>query len=140
MVINQTESKFKEFLNNDVNYSGKELTGVPKNKINAGFSLNMPYSLYISADYYFVDQIPLNDANSAYAESYNLLNAKLGWSKTVFEGFTIKLAAGINNLANTRYAGMVLVNATGFNGAQPRYYYPGLPVNYYGNAAISYNF
>ncbi|KOS08316.1 TonB-dependent receptor [Flavobacterium akiainvivens] len=136
--------EFKEFVNNDVDYSGKELTGVPKNKINGGFTFNMPYGLYVSADYYYVDQIPMNDANSAYADSYNLLNAKAGWNKTYginnHDALTFSLSVGINNIANTHYASMVLVNATGFNGAQPRYYYPGLPVNYYGNVGVSYAF
>jgi iron complex outermembrane recepter protein len=137
--------EFKEFVNNDVDYSGKELTGVPKNKINAGFTFTMPHGLYLTADYYYVDRIPLNDANSVYSDSYNLVNAKAGWSKAFSIGknhdvLTFNLSAGINNIANTHYAGMVLVNATGFNGAQPRYYYPGLPVNYYGTVGVSYGF
>lgn len=132
--------EFKEFLNNDVDYSGKELTGVPNNKINAGITLQAPYGLYLSADYYYVDRLPLNDANSLYADSYNLLNAKSGWRQELFKGFTTHISAGINNATDTRYASMVLVNATGFGGASPRYYYPGLPVNYYGNVSVSYSF
>jgi len=137
--------EFKEFVNNDIDYSGNALTGVPNNKINGGFSLNMPFNLNLTADYYYVDGMPLNDANSAYVDSYNVLNAKLGWFKTLFrknqsEGLELNLSAGVNNITDTRYAGMVLVNATGVNGAAPRYYYPGLPVNYYGNVSISYSF
>jgi len=138
--------EFKEFVNNDVDYSGNNLTGVPNNKINGGFTLAMPHYLTLSADYYYVDQIPLNDANSAYAKSYNLLNAKLTWKWYPFEhtakrtDLAINLSAGVNNITDTRYASMVLVNATGINGAAPRYYYPGLPVNYYGNISLSYGF
>lgn len=131
--------EFKEFVNNDVDYSGRELTGVPKNKINAGIEIGMPLEFYVSADYYYVDRIPLNDANSAYADSYSLLNIKAGWDYW-YNNFRVTLSAGINNLTDTHYAGMVLVNATGFNGAQPRYYYPGLPVNYYGTVGLSYVF
>ncbi|MES2487929.1 MAG: TonB-dependent receptor [Bacteroidota bacterium] len=137
--------EFKEFLNSGVDYSGNDLTGVPKNKINAGISLAMPFSLYLTADYYYVDSMPLNDANSGYADSYNVLNVKLGWSQLLFKGqygngLLLNLSAGVNNITDTRYASMVLVNATGINGAAPRYYYPGLPVNYYGNVSIAYNF
>jgi len=132
--------EFKEFVNNDVDYSGNDLTGVPSNKINAGITLQAPYGLYLSADYYYVDDIPLNDANSAYADSYNLLNAKAGWQFDLFKGMSANLSAGINNATDTHYASMVLVNATGVNGAPPRYYYPGLPVNYYANIALAYNF
>jgi iron complex outermembrane receptor protein len=132
--------EFKEFINNDVDYSGKDLTGVPNNKINAGVSMSLPLHLYFIADYYYVDKLPLNDANSAYADSYNLLNAKAGWRYFTRPGFEFNISAGVNNVTDTRYASMVLVNATGFNGAQPRYYYPGLPVNYYGNVSVAYNF
>jgi iron complex outermembrane receptor protein len=132
--------EFEEFVNNDVDYSGNELTGVPNNKVNAGFTLNVPYGLYLSADYYYVGRLPLNDANSLYADSYNLLNAKAGWRQELFKGFMAHLSAGLNNATDTHYASMVLVNATGFGGATPRYYYPGLPVNYYGNISFSYLF
>ncbi len=137
--------EFKEFVNNDTDYSGNNLTGVPKDKVNAGISLNMPFGLYLSSDYYYVSQIPLDDANSGYADSYNLLNAKAGWSKSIAvhnkeQAISINVSAGINNITNTHYASMVLVNATGINGAQPRYYYPGLPVNYYGSIGVSYGF
>lgn len=132
--------EFKEFVNNDIDYSGNELTGVPSNKINAGITLSTRFGLYLSSDFYYVDKVPMNDANSVYSDSYSLLNAKAGYRFELFKGLSSHISAGINNAANTHYAGMVLVNATGVNGAEPRYYYPGLPVNYYGNVAFSYNF
>jgi iron complex outermembrane receptor protein len=132
--------EFKEFVNNGNDYSGNELTGVPDNKINAGFTLQSSGGFYASADYYFVDKLPLDDANSLYNDSYNLLNFKTGYRFELFPGFTSHLSAGANNITNTHYASMVLVNATGFNGASPRYYYPGQPVNYYANLSFSYLF
>jgi iron complex outermembrane receptor protein len=132
--------EFKEFVNNDVDYSGNELTGVPKNKINAGLLLQTGFGAYFSSDYYYVDRIPMNDANTAYNDSYHLLNLKAGCRFEVFRGFTSHITAGVNNVTDTKYASMVLVNATGFNGASPRYYYPGLPANYYANLSFSYYF
>lgn len=132
--------RFEEFNNNGIDYSGNALTGVPSNKINGGITLQIPFGLYLSADYYYTGSIPLNDANSLYAGSYNLLNTKAGWNYTLFEALTTHIAAGVNNVTNTHYASMVLVNATGFNGASPRYYYPGLPVNYYVTVSFNYTF
>lgn len=132
--------EFVDFVDTDVDYSGNELTGVPANKVNAGIAMTTGFGLYLSADYYFVGTIPLNDANSAYAGSYSLLNAKAGYELGLSKGFRANISAGINNVANAQYAAMVLVNATGFGGASPRYYYPGLPVNYYANLSFSYNF
>lgn len=132
--------EFKKFVNNGVDYSGNRLTGVPANKINAGLSIATSFGLYLTSDFYYVDNIPLNDANSAYAKSYSLLNMKTGYRFELFKGFSSHISAGINNVGNAHYAGMVLVNATGINGAAPRYYYPALPVNYYANASFSYTF
>lgn len=131
--------EFKEFLNNGIDYSGNELTGVPSNKINAGIMIEKK-GFYLSSDLYYADKTPMNDANSAYADSYSLLNAKAGYRFELFKGLSSHISAGVNNIANTHYASMVLVNAVGTNGAAPRYYYPGLPVNYYGNVAFSYSF
>ena len=41
------------------------------------------------------------------------------------------ITTGIKNLLNEKYASMILINAQGFNGNKPRYYYPGLPRNYF---------
>ncbi|MHA3787336.1 TonB-dependent receptor [Flavobacterium hauense] len=131
--------EFKEFLNNGIDYSGNALTGVPANKANAGIQLET-CGFYISSDFYYVDTIPMNDANTAFADSYTLLNAKAGYRFELFKGMTAHLSTGVNNIANTHYASMVLVNAVGINGGAPRYYYPGLPVNYYGNIGFSYSF
>ncbi len=132
--------EFKEFVNNDVDYSGNELTGVPKNKVNAGILLESNFGAYLSADYYYVGSLPMNDANTIYNDSYNLANLKAGYRFEVFKGLASHLSAGVNNVTDTKYASMVLVNATGVNGAAPRYYYPGLPVNYYANVSFSYLF
>lgn len=132
--------KFEEFVNNDTDFSGNNLTGVPNNKYNAGLQLDTNFGLYFTSDFYYVDAIPLNDANSLYTDSYDLLNLKTGYRFELFPGLTSHIAAGVNNVTDTKYASMVLVNATGFNGASPRYYYPGLPVNYYGNLSFSYLF
>lgn len=131
---------FREFIDNDHNFSGNKLTGVPSNKANAGITFNTATGLYLSADYQFVDEIPLDDANTVYNDSYKIMNLKVGYDFELFKGLTMKIACGINNIGNEKYASMVLVNATAFGTATPRYYYPGLPVNYYGTIRFEYDF
>jgi len=131
--------KFERFEDRGNDYSGKALTGVPKNKANAGLTFKIS-GWYFSGDFLFVDAIPLNDANAAFADSYRLANLKTGWRFTIFENLNAHIAAGVNNVFDEKYASLVLPNATAFGNAQPRYFYPGLPVNYYGNVALSYAF
>lgn len=132
--------EFKEFVDRENDFSGNKLTGVPANKVNAGISLNTGFGFYLSADYQFVDKIPLNDSNSVYSDAYKLLNLKTGYRFQIFDKFSSHISAGINNVTNENYASMVLVNATAFGNATPRFYYPGLPVNYYGNLSFNYSF
>ncbi|MFY0482093.1 TonB-dependent receptor [Flavobacterium sp. PLA-1-15] len=132
--------EFREFIDNGNDFSGNKLTGVPANKANAGITFSTRIGLYLSADYQFVDKLPLNDANSVYSDSYKIINLKTGYNFKIFDGLTSKIAFGINNITEENYASMILVNATAFGNATPRYYYPGLPVNYYGNISFEYLF
>jgi len=129
--------EFKEFNHNGNDYSGNELTGVPANLVSGGFELQMPYGFRWTADYYFVDEFPIDDANSVYNKNYQLINSKLDWQREFWQKFQFRIAFGVNNLTDTKYASQVLVNATAFGNAQPRYYYPGNPVNFYGQLNLN---
>ena len=129
--------KFEDFNDNGNDFSGNKLTGVPDSKVNAGITFN--YSgLYLSGDFQYVDAIPLNDANALYNDSYRLVNVKAGYEFQIFENLKSHFAFGVNNITNEHYASMVLVNATAFGNNTPRFYYPGMPVNYYGTFSLRY--
>jgi len=132
--------KFEDFIDNGYTFSGNKLTGVAANSMNAGLTFSTALGLYLSADYRFVDKIPLNDSNSVYAAAYKILDLKAGWRFEISEGITSHIAAGINNAGNEHYAAMILPNAAAAGAALPRYYYPGMPINYYGNVSITYAF
>jgi len=132
--------KFKEFVDNGNDYSGNKLTGVPSNKVNAGLFLNTRLGIYLNVDYQFVDEIPMNDANSIYSDSYSIINLKTGYRFEILHNLTSNLAFGINNLTNEKYASLILPNAVAIGNGTPRYYYPGFPVNYYGTISLNYLF
>ncbi len=132
--------KFVEFDSNGMDYSGNELTGVPANKINAGVTIESDLGLYLSGDFQFVDGFPMNDANTFYNDAYRIYNIKTGYKFSVLENLHSSISMGVNNAGNEHYAAMILVNATGFGGASPRYYYPGAPVNYYASLSFKYLF
>lgn len=132
--------EFKEFIDNGNDFSGNKLTGVPANKINAGLSFNTRLGIYFNADYQFVDKVPMNDANSAFSDSYAIINLKTGYRFEILQNLTSHIAAGINNVTNEKYASLILPNAVANGNTAPRYYYPGLPVNYYGSVSLNYLF
>ncbi len=132
--------KFQEFVDNGNDYSGNKLTGVPANKVNAGLILNTRFGIYLNADYQFVDEIPMNDSNTAFSDSYNIVNLKTGYRLEILKNLNSNFAFGINNLTNEKYASLILPNALPVGTSSPRYYYPGLPVNYYGIISLNYLF
>ncbi|SNR50278.1 TonB-dependent receptor [Flavobacterium sp. ov086] len=132
--------EFKDFVDNGNDYSGNKLTGVAANKVNAGIMLNTNLGLYLSSDFQFVDKIPLNDANSVYSDSYMIINLKTGYRFEILPNLNAQLAFGVNNLTDEKYTSLILPNAVAVGNSTPRYYYPGLPTNYYGNVSINYLF
>lgn len=130
--------KFDTFVHQEQDHSDNDLTGVPAQILNVGFDISSAKGLYFYSDYSYVGEIPLNDQNSAFSEAYGVLHAKGGYKTEIGQHFTIDISFGVNNITDEKYASMVLVNAVGFGGAAPRYYYPGLPRNYYGSVMVSY--
>jgi len=133
------EYKFEEFNDNGNDFSGNKLTGVPDSKANAGIILSRS-GFYLSGDFQFIDKLPMDDANSVYSDAYRIVNLKAGYRFGILPNFTSHVSAGINNATDEHYASMILVNAAGVGGNAPRFYYPGLRVNYYMNMAFSYTF
>jgi iron complex outermembrane receptor protein len=131
--------KFEEFIDAENNFSGNELTGVPKQILNLGFDFTSKIGFYGNINYQFVDQMPITDSNSLYSEAYSITNFKVGFSKSVIPNLNVNLFFGLNNIFDEKYASQILINATGFGGAAPRYYYPGNPVNYFSGVRFNYN-
>ncbi|CAM4043999.1 TonB-dependent receptor [Gillisia limnaea] len=132
--------EFEEFLDRESNFSGNKLPGVPGSTVNVGLDLNIWNKLDIYSNFFAVGEIPLNDANSVFTNSYTLLNLKAIYTIDLIEDLNLNFTAGINNLTNEKYAASVLPNAVGFGGAAPRFYYPGNPRNYFGGVGLSYQF
>ena len=135
---NLNHHKFVDFVDNGNDYSGNELTGVPKHKITAGLQNRLFSNYYINVVYQYLEQIPLTDSNDLYSDSYSLVNLRAGYRKKISDRFTLGFDLGINNVFNVLYARSVLINATGFGGSEPRYYYPGNGINYFGSFNIAY--
>src|SRR6218665_2521471 len=134
------EYKFVEFNNLGTDFSRNKLTGVPANTATSGFTLNTNFGWYFSGDFRFADKIPLNDANENFTDAYQILDLKTGYRFEIFQNLNANVAAGINNVTDEKYASLILPNAVANGNAAPRFYYPGLPVHYYGSFSIAYNF
>jgi iron complex outermembrane receptor protein len=132
--------KFIEFTDFDNDYSGNKLTGIPNITLNSSVSIENNIGFYGKADFNYVGKMPMRDDNSMYSKQYHLVNGLIGFKTSEEKKFSLDLFVGLNNIFNEKYASMILINATSFGTAKPRYYYPGEPVNYYAGINLKYHF
>ncbi len=126
--------EFLEFQDGDVDYSGNELTGTPKETVNMGFELISEKGFYGNINGMYTGDIPIDDGNTLYAESYFVGRAKVGYLLNLGP-IQVDLHTGINNIFDAKYASMLQIN-----NAFGRYYYPGTPRNYFGGATAKWSF
>ncbi len=122
---------FSAFTDDGIVFDGNELPGIPEQSIQLQFAWNpTPVIKVFTNFHYFGDQY-LNDLNSLSYPAYFIANFKVSAQFAIRKQGRLNLYAGVNNLSDTRYASMLVVNAIAFGNSEPRYYYPGLPRNIY---------
>jgi len=133
-----SDYKFIDFKDETVDHSGNKLTGTPPHNLNVGVETKTEFGLYGNINYKYVDAFPMRDDNSVESDAYQVVNLKVGYAKEIVRDLDLDLSFGIQNLLDEKYASMILINAGSFGGNAPRYYYPGLPRNYYGAVSLKY--
>jgi iron complex outermembrane recepter protein len=129
--------RFTDYVDREIDYSGMKIPGVPDHMLNAGITLSFTGGFYTTTEFNLVGKMPMNDLNSRFTQAYHLLNARLGYKKDLGK-WSLDVFGAVNNLTDQHYASMVLVNAPSFGNALPRYYYPGLPVNFSFGLKLAY--
>ncbi len=122
--------RFKEYAVDDQVFSGNALTGIAPTIFSGGVDARRK-SLSANATVSYVDHIPLNDANTAFAESYVLLGLRAGWNTTLRDSHRLEVFAGIDNALDEKYSLGNDLNAFGgryYNAAMPRNYYAGVNI------------
>lgn len=128
---------FDDFIDGQNSFSGNQLTGVPKHLYFNRFHFTLNSFLYAYLDQQYTSEIPVTDDNTVYSDQYLLVNTTIGHRREV-GNWLYDLGLTVRNITDQKYAAMLLINATGFGGAAPRYYYPGLPLNWFIRARITY--
>jgi iron complex outermembrane recepter protein len=123
---------YRNFSQQNVDYSGHRLPGIPPKTIVAGVDITTSAGLYTNITYTYADRSPLNDANGTFASSYNLLGARIGYRKIVAGKFRMDLFAGGDNLFNETYS-----LGNDINAAAGRYYNAAPAVNYFLGASLN---
>ncbi len=122
---------FKNYEKEEEDFSGNALTGVAPHIWVTSALLHTQPGIYLNLTYNFTDEIPLNDANSVYADAYHLVMAKAGYQKSFNEQLGMEIFAGVDNLFDEKYSLGNDLNAIG-----NRYFQPAPGRNYYGGVKL----
>ncbi|MEO7522647.1 MAG: TonB-dependent receptor [Ferruginibacter sp.] len=120
--------KFKQYVFGQNNFSGKNVTGVPKYVFVNSLLLETRLGAFLFLQYNHTSNIPLNDGNVFFAKAYDLLQMKIGRRFRAGK-CQLEIYAGADNILNEHYSLGNDLNATGsrfYNAAPLRNYFAGL--------------
>jgi iron complex outermembrane receptor protein len=120
---------FQNYVNGTINYSGNRLTGTPRSVVISGLDFRFKKNFYLFAQHNYTSKIALNDANSVFSKSFNLVHFKAGWRTSKPGKPVLDVFAGIDNLLDETFSLGNDLNAFGgrfFNAAAPRNFFAGM--------------
>lgn len=124
--------RFDDYRRDEVQLSGKSIPGVPLFNTSTNIQFDWKKKLQLDIAHFWFDRTPLNNANSAWSNPYNLTNVKLNYRISIKEKVDLSFFAGINNVLNTSYSSFY-----GLNDINGRYFNPSPPANYFGGIALN---
>jgi iron complex outermembrane recepter protein len=121
----------------EADYSGKKVAGVAPIIFNAGVDVITLPGVYLNAYYSYRDAVYLTSVNdeSQKAKAFGLVNAKVGFRRSLSVHFDVDASFGASNIGGVQYYNMVFVNQL------PDAYLPApLKTVYFGGVNLRYNF
>ena len=122
-------------VNNDVSFSGNAEPGIPSWWIYQELAYFHPSGLFAALEAFLVDGYFVDDANTASAGSYALVNLRAGYEYSFGDHWTVSPFVGLNNLTNANYVGTVRLNALG-GPVAGRFFEPAPEFNVYGGIGV----
>ena len=126
--------RYDKFVQVTTDFSGNKLPSVAPHTITLGVDISSRQGIYLNLTYNYTDDIPLNDANTAFADSYNLLGARLGYKLNIRSKYFIDVFTGGDNLLNEQYS-----LGNDINGFGGRYYNVAPGVNFFAGLSLAYS-
>lgn len=134
---NWNRMRFVDFIDADQNYSGNLLPAVPTWQHSWNLGVNLFKHFFLQGNLRYMGKMPLNDKNDAFTTSFTLLDVHTQYQLLPTKYWkSFQLFVGLQNLTNVNYTASIVPNAIGFNQNAPRFFYPGLPMQWYGGAKI----
>lgn len=111
--------EFKSYQNNRGVFDGNAITGVPKTQLLHQLSAELPAGIELQLSHQYQSELPLDDANTVFADAHHLLRAQMSWEYQWSASLLSRIYLAIDNLTNSSYSLGYDTNAFG-----GRYYQP----------------
>lgn len=108
---------YDDFVLNGTSFNGNRVPGVAPMTLNAYASVQPKWGL-VAIELMHAGKLAVNNANTAWADAYDIVNARLAWRPSM--AFAFEPVVGVENIFDKTWASNVVVNAAG-----GRYYEPG---------------
>ena len=89
--------RFEEYVQDGNDYSGNRLTGVAPTIALFGIDIIFQ-KIYFNITTNYTDAIPLNDANTEYADDYFIIGTRAGYRTNLSKVLPFEIFAGVDNL------------------------------------------
>jgi iron complex outermembrane receptor protein len=129
--VTLNDFQYLDFKQLATDFSGKKLPSVPNTIIAAGWDVQIQPGINFHLTYLYNSKTPLNDANTFYADAFQVFSLKLSSQKINIGRLHTTVFAGIENLLDETYSLGNDINAAAnrfFNVAPGRNYFAGLSV------------
>jgi len=127
--------QFTNYERAGTDFSGNQLTGVAPNSLVNQLDITTRPGIYLNFTHQYVDEIPLNDANTVFQDEYNLVSARLGWRRTFAGQWDLELYGGAENLLDQTYS-----LGNDLNAFANRYYQPAPGRNWFGGVKVGFRY
>jgi len=127
--------QFRDFESGGNDFSGNQLTGVAPNSLVNQLDITSRWGIYLNFTHQYVDEIPLNDANTVFQDVYNLVSARVGWRRTFAGQWDLELYGGAENLLDESYS-----LGNDLNAFANRYYQPAPGRNWFGGVKVGFRY
>lgn len=127
--------EFRNYESAGNDFSGNQLTGIAPNSLVNQLDMTTRLGFYLNFTHQYVDEIPLNDANTVFQDSYNLVSARLGWRRTFNAQWDVEVYGGAENLLDETYS-----LGNDLNAFANRYYQPAPARNWFGGLKLGFRY
>jgi len=115
-----TDARFTDYRTASDVFDGNKIPGVAPHDAELFAAYSAGRGWYLTGDAHYSSAIPVNDANTAEAPSFVVVNARVGWQGIALGTTSLSPYIGVANVFNENYITAVAVNAFG-----QRFFEPG---------------